>query len=94
LSLIGRIEWNSTQSILGALFITLESKGYFLNMPGYALIKAVFTNANSIDQIMRPGMEDGEARYDRIPNKLFKLFSGIKQNPQLPNGKKFVFESE
>jgi hypothetical protein len=94
LSRTGRIEWNSTQPILAALFLTLESKGYFLNMPGYALIKAVFTNANSIDQMMRPGTEDGKARYDRIPDKLFKLFSGIKQNPQLPNGKNFVPKSQ
>ncbi len=76
--------WESAQSVLAALFITLRDKGYMPKIPSQRLIKALFTNTNSIDDYLRPYRQDGVELFKKIPASDFAAFSSIKQNKKSP----------
>ena len=78
------LDWTGLQSFLAALLITLVERGYLSKLPKYSFIKAIFSNANTIDQFLRPGVEEGESQYPRIPKKAFDAFKDIKQNKERP----------
>ena len=75
-----RIEWLGSQSKLAALLVTLKKEGWIAGYHPYQIVKRAFSNTNTIEQILRPGGIEGEATFDRISDKDFAAFKGIRAN--------------
>lgn len=79
-----KIQWKGTQKQLGELFVELKKKGWIEGFE-YQTIAAAFTNAKSIQQVLKPGTqkEDYEPTYDQIFTTQYDpQFYGIKENPK------------
>ena len=73
------LDWLGTQAELAALLVTLRDRGWISSYKPYSTIKAVFSNAKTIDQILRPEESDGKATYPRIKAMDFKKFESIRE---------------
>jgi hypothetical protein len=77
-----KIQWLGTQRQLAELFSVLKSKGWIEKFE-YETIKECFTESNSIQQYLKPGInkENGEATYPEIYKTNYdERFFTIKKN--------------
>ncbi|WP_375418301.1 hypothetical protein [uncultured Hymenobacter sp.] len=78
--IILRLEWLGTQKALAALLVILKKLGWIRDFKPFSIIQQAFTNADTIDQLLRPGNEDGEPQYPRISKRDFGYFNSIGAN--------------
>lgn len=66
---IERIDWLGTQKELGELFLELKKKGW-INTVESNLIKKSFTNSDTINQILKPSLNN--SNYEGVYTKNYK----------------------
>ena len=61
------------------MLLTLQKQGW-LQLTSYAALKEVFTDSDSIDQMLRPGTDPKtkQPSYERIKDRTFKKVTGIE----------------
>jgi hypothetical protein len=79
-----KIEWLGTQKELGELFITLKQKGWIKDFTP-KFIKNNFTKSDTIDQILKPSLNNEKGNYEGIYTKSYRpKYDTIRENPLKP----------
>lgn len=79
-----KMQWLGTQKELAELFIRLKAKGWIADFEAET-IKTCFTNANSIQQLLKPGAftEDLGGTFEQVFTPEYSpKFHGVMQNPK------------
>jgi hypothetical protein len=88
-NVLDQIEWLGTQKELAELFIELKRKGYIKDIKA-TLVKSFFTNANSIQQILKPATDPKTKAdtYSGVYTSNYKSrFDSIKSTTNTPEKK-------